>query len=403
MELRYKLNTETLDRLITGGHLSGKSIFAFGHCAATERMIDYLEEREICVSAIFDNNKQKDGSKYKSIPIVPPEYIQSFTTTNSIVLIATRFYEQMSSQLRQLGYDGRIEKLIDYNSPVEYSISDDAIKRKTERMLRGKKVLDTIRGQYPKEHLVICPLNAIGDVYVTMAFIPEYLKWNRHFEYVVIVNGDGCRQIAEMFGATAITLNDTEMDELVQAVIFTCEPNSIIAHHDRVYTDNTVKWLDKHKMTFEDYYKHAILGLPKTARPVEPTKLEPFHNIHNLPEGNTVIIAPYAKSVVGIPTEFWQEMIFRYKLKGYCVATSVNGDETPLDNTIALSFPLNQAVSAVEFAGVFIGIRSGLCDIIRNSNCDKTVIFPDRYYSTTQLKLIEFWGLPKWKQIQYRR
>lgn len=403
MELRYKLNTEMLDGLIAGGHLCGKSIFVFGHCAATERMIDYLEERETCVSAIFDNNKQKAGSKYKTVSIVTPEYIQGFTAANSIVLIATRFYEQMSSQLRQLGYDGRIEKLIDYNSPVEYSISDDTIKRKIERTLKGKKILETIRRQYPKEHLVICPLNAIGDVYVTMSFIPEYLKRNQHFQSVVIVNGDGCRQIADMFEATTITLDDTEMDEFVQAVIFTGEPNNIIAHHDRVYTDNTVKWLDKHKMTFEDYYKHAIFGLPKSAKPVEPTRLEPFHNTHDLLEGNTVIIAPYAKSVVGIPTEFWQEIICRYKSKGYCVATSVSGDETPLDNTIALSFPLNQAVSAVEFAGIFIGIRSGLCDVIRNSNCDKTVIFPDRYYSTTQLKLIEFWGLPKWKQIQYSR
>ena len=403
MDLRYHINTEKIEMFIDGGIFFGKSIFAFGDCAATEVLIDYLEERNISVTAILDNNESKAGEYYKSVSIVLPNFIQNFAAEKAIILIATRFFEQMAAQLRNLGFYGRIEKLIDYYASAEYSLSDEVMERKTQHILIGKKTLAKIRKQYPKEHLVICPLNAIGDVYVTLTYLPEYLKKNNFLTYVVIVNGRGCYQVAEMFQSTAIMLNDMQMDELVQAIIFNHESNCILAHHDRIYTDNTINWLDKHKLTFEDFYKYAIFGLPKTAEQHYPSGLVPFENIYGFPEGKTVIISPYAKSVVGIPLTYWQEIILQYQANGYTVATSVVGNEQPLPNTIMLSIPLNQVVSAVEFAGFFIGIRSGLCDVIGNAKCDKTVIFPDRYYSTTQWKLIEFWGMPKWKQIIYSR
>lgn len=403
MELRYDLNTQKLEALIRDGVFSGKKIIAFGQCAATEEMIDYLEKRNFCVTAILDNNKAKWGGKYKSALIVAPDFIENITADHAVILIATRFFEQMSAQLRQLKYSGRIEKLIDYHSSAEYSLSGDTLKRKMERVLEGRDILKEIRLEFSKEHLVICPLNAIGDVYVSMMFLPEYLNRNKLPAAVAIVNGNGCHQVANMFGISAIAFGDAQMDALVQAVIFDGEPNSILAHHDRVYTDNTIKWLNKHKMTFEDYYRLAVFGLPRTAKPHYPTRLAPFENTWKLPKGKTVILAPYAKSVVGIPLLYWQELVEKYQARGYTVVTSTNGTEQPLSNTIGISFPLNQALSAVEFAGVFISIRSGLCDVIRNANCQKTVIFPDSYYSSTQWKLHEFWELPNWEQILYSR
>jgi len=376
--------------------LRNLQVFAFGHCNATEKMIDNFSVK---VVAILDNNKAKQGKSYKGVPIVSPEYIRDFTAANSIVLIANRFYEQMREQLRKMGYDGRIVKTLEYNSFAEYSLSQETINRKTERMLRGKDTLEKIRAKHPKEHLIVCPHNALGDVYWAMSFLPAYMEKNGIADAVAIANGESSRQIAEMFGCANITLSNSEMDEFTQALIFNEEQNCIIAHHDKIYTDNSIKYLNNHFISFIDFYKYIVFGLDKSAEPVKPKQNLPFENAVGIQQGKTLIISPYAKSVVLPPSEFWQNTIHEYKSKGFMVCTSVIGSETPLENTVPISFPLNQAISAVEYAGHFIGIRSGLCDVINSAECNKTVVFPDCIYSTTKMKVADFFALPGWFTI----
>ncbi|GBU26405.1 hypothetical protein R83H12_03101 [Fibrobacteria bacterium R8-3-H12] len=375
-------------------------IFAFGHCNATEKMIDNLLEHSINVTAILDNNEAKQGNAYKGIPIVSPEHIREFTDANSIVLIASRFYEQMHEQLRKMGYNGRIVKTLEYNSFAEYSLSQETIKRKTERMLRGKNTLEKIRAKHSKEHLVVCPHNALGDVYWAMSFLPAYMAKQNIDSVVVIANGEKCKEVAGIFGRANIALANGEMEEFTQALIYCNEPNCIIAHHDKIYTDNSIKYLNIHFISFIDFYKHIVFGLDKSADPVAPSFHLPFENTAGILQGKTLIISPNAKSIVLPPSEFWQNAVMEYKNKGFMVCTSVMGSEAPLENTIPISFPLNQAISAVEYAGHFMGIRSGLCDVINSAVCNKTVVFPDCIYSTTKIKIADFFALPNW--LSYR-
>jgi hypothetical protein len=398
MEPVYKTEMiDVLKALHKNEAFAGKDLFAFGHCNATEEMIDYLSELSVNVTAILDNNKTKVGSLYNGVPIILPKYINA----NGIVLIANRFYEQMAQQLRKIGCDGRIVKVLEYNSFAEYSVSQETIKRKTERMLRGKNTLEKIRAKHSKEHLVVCPHNALGDVYWVMSFLPAYLAKHKIAATVVIVNGDACKQVAEMFVGADCTLSlpNTEIEEFEQALIYCNEPNCIIAHHDKIYTDNSIKYLNSHFISFIDFYKYIVFSLDKSAEPVTPRFHSPFKNTIGILQGKTLIISPNAKSVVLPPNEFWQKTIQEYKNKGFMVCTSVTGSEIPLENTIPISFPLNQAISAVEYAGHFMGIRSGLCDVINSAKCSKTVVFPDCIYSTTEIKVADFFALPDWFTI----
>ena len=372
-------------------HFNGKSVFAFGHCNATEEMLDHLATLSVKTIAILDNNKAKQGNKYKEIPIVPVERVLEYE--NGMVLIANRFYEQMRMQLREIGYKGSIVKILEYNSFAEYSLLEETIKSKTERMLRGVKILKNIRDHYPNKYLVVCPHNALGDVYWAMSFLPAYL------DPLVVVNGKGCGQVAQMFGQENAVLQNSEMEEFTQAVIFKKEQNCIIAHHDKIYTDNAIKYINKHFISFIDFYKYIVFGLDKFAEPVLPSCNLPFENKEGILQGKTLIISPYAKSVVLLPDEFWQKIIGEYKSKGFMVCTSVNGNEQALENTIPISFALNQAVKAVEYAGHFIGIRSGLCDVVHSAECSKKVIFPDCIYSTTKMKVSDFFALPNFSTL----
>jgi len=401
MEIRYQEEMiRTIGSLMAADQLGNRHVLAFGHCHATEVMIDHLLDRGVRVNGILDNNRSKQGSAYQGIPIVPPQAVRRLAGEEAIVLIATRYYEPMVAQLRELGFAGDIVKVVDYNTFAEYSVSDDAIRRKTERMLRGTDILKAIREQYRQHHLVVCPHDALGDVYAACSYLPAYSARQEIGETVVAVVGHGCRQVAEMFGMDrVVVLDPVQMDELVQAIIFHHEDNCLIAHHDRPYTDNLIRYLDRHFMSFTDYYKYAVYGLGKDAEPVRPSRIAPFDNRANLARGRSVIIAPYAKSVVQPPRSFWDELVKGYRQQGFQVYTNVVGDEAPLPGTIPLTLPINQMIRAVEYAGHFVGLRSGLCDIVSTADCRKTVIMPDCIYSTTRFKVADFFALPGWEQI----
>jgi hypothetical protein len=391
---------DNIDYLIRTDSLTGKAVFAFGHCNATEELIDYLSANKIDVKAILDNNESKLGFVYRSVPVKSPSFIQGYDASNSVVLIASKAFAQMAEQLRCSGYNGEIARVVDYNSFAEYSLSEDTFLHKKERLLRGAATLKSLKEQYPKSHFVICPHNALGDVYWALAFLPGYCRKNRISDVAVLVIGNACRQVAELFQTSnVIKLDQTAMDELVQAVLFCREENCIIAHHDRPYTDNIIRYLDKHELSFIDYFKCGVYGLGKDAEPSLPLGNAAFTNTDVLTKGKTAILSPYAKSVVQFPNTFWESLAENYRQKGYQICTNVIGDEKPITGTQALSVPINQMISAAEYAGLFIGIRSGLCDILTTARCRKVVVFPDCIYSTTNLKVATFFDMPGWEKI----
>ena len=388
----------TLDAIILARSLDGREVFLFGHCRATEEMTDYLLSKGIRPSAILDNSASKQGLTCKGTPIVPPETVQSYSAENSTVLIAARFYADMAAQLRHYGYDGEIIQVTECDSFTEYSLTNEAIKRREMRMLRGTRTLWRIRETYPADYLIICPNNALGDVYWAMAFFPAYCEKHRISKTAAVVTGSGCRQVAEMFGmANTLVLDNTEMDEFLQALIYTHEENCIIAHHDRPYTDMIIKYLDKRFLSFINFYRIAVFGLPKETVAEVPSCLQECSATSRLVEGKTVIISPCAKSIVQMPRLFWERLAWEWRSNGFLVCTCVSGKEKPVKGTVPISVPLCQMASTVEYAGCFIGLRSGLCDIIHTARCRKILVFPDCHYSTTPYKVVDFFALPGWE------
>ena len=112
-----------------------------------------------------------------------------------------------------------------------------------------------------------------------------------------------------------------------------------------------------------------------------------------------MIFSPYAKSVVRIHQSIWNGMVERYRTRGYKCYTNVVNDEIPLPNTIPISPSVGEVQSVVERAGTFIGIRSGLCDVIREAECVKVAFYPDYYYGDTQWKALDMYELKGWKNI----
>jgi len=112
MEQKSSLEmTRTLDALLERHSFESLAVFLFGHCNATEAMADYLMAHGISIIGILDNSASKQGLAYRDIPIIPPEQI--LKVNKAYVLIASRFFAEMSAQLRRIGFDGEIAQVVE--------------------------------------------------------------------------------------------------------------------------------------------------------------------------------------------------------------------------------------------------------------------------------------------------
>jgi hypothetical protein len=181
-------------------------------------------------------------------------------------------------------------------------------------------------------------------------------------------------------------------------------PDATIAHHDRPYGDGApVRALEERFVAFTDMYRELVYKLPAGSRPHAPGREAPAQAdpswASQIPRGRGVLLAPYAKSVVPVPWSFWERTAERHASQGDVVATLVHGDEDPVPGTVALEIPIPELLDAVEHAGTFIGLRSGLCDVVHTARARKVHIFPDAYYSTTPYKVADFFPLPGWESV----
>lgn len=411
-QLHYEEMLDNVLELERNGVFCGAVIIVFGHCNASEELIDLLLEKGYVVKCLLDNNKEKQGENYRGVPIFPPESILDVNGEKTIVCVVTRFYEAMNLQLRKMGFTGAVRKLIDYNTYAEYSLSEETIVRKKQRVERGQVLLTELDKKYPESFRIFCPFSALGDVYIMMSYLPYFLKKKDAAKCVISVVGNACAQVIRLFmpsisdnGQFASVdyqvevYSQKDMDEMIQAALYIEDKQSFIAHQDRPYVVNLHKALYVKCIPLEQIYCCGVFGLPLGTKPYKPANLEKYRDIDLIEKGNAVIFSPYAKSVTTFNEYFWKEIVNDYLQRGFQCLTNVVGDEKALEGTVPISPSILEIQSVVEKAGHFVGIRSGLCDVIRYADCKKIALYPDYYYSDTKWKAIDMYALEGWENI----
>lgn len=399
-KLLYDEMAENLDRLIQENVIQGKKLFLFGHCNATEELADLLFCKGFRVTAILDNNIAKYGKQYRGIMVRPPKVILRETEGQTLVCIAARAYEAMAEQLKRLGYKGLVRKLVDYNSYAEYSLSADTIMRKQQRVENGIRFLRQLGQKYPGCFKILCPFSALGDIYFMMSYLPYFIQRRGIKKSVIGVIGNSCGQVVRLFGDyEAEVFTQKEMDETVQAALYMGDADTFIPHQDRPYIVNLSRALYIRKIPLEQIYCCGIFGLPPSTKPYNPINWCEYRGSCQIERGRSVIISPYAKSVTSLKREIWEQIINDFQSKGYSCYTNVTGEEKPLPGTQPISPSIFEMKSAVERAGTFIGIRSGLCDVLREAACRKIALYPDYNYCDTKWKAIDIYAIEGWENI----
>lgn len=394
----YEEMKEKFTQLKTAGVFERNAVVLFGHCNATEELAELFLADGYMVEAILDNSTKKQGMRYKNIPVVAPDWILG--RKNTVTCIVARAYASMKSQLKSMGYTGDVYGLVDYDSFSAYSLSRETRCRMGERVRRGEIALEYMKEKYMGAFRVYCPFPALGDVFLAMSYLPYFLEREKISRYVVFMVGNACADVAKMFGVKVVeALTQKEMDEQVQAVIYRGDRDSFVAHHDRPYVVNLRKMLSVRKISFDELYKIGVFGLSGDYKPYFPTELVAYKKLEEIPAGNAVVLSPYAKSVVNLPGEYWDSIIKYCSKKGYRAYTNVTGEEKELPGTFRLEVSLSELQSVVERAGTFIGLRSGLCDVLKWADCRKIVLYPDCFYSSTRWKVEEIFHLDGWENI----
>lgn len=395
----YEEMTQNLEAIRKELDLSFKKIFLFGHCNATLELIDLLERKGLMVTAILDNSEAKQGQEYKGAKVIYPNQIYDYAGDNSsddsIVLITSRFYATMQQQLRELGYEGLVRKIIDYNTYAEYSLSEDTIGRMTAREKHGEELLTDLSLKHQGYFKTFFPYNALGDVYFAMSYWEAFAEKRGIDKVVFCVPSPALVDIIHMFGEYYVEVYEQKaLDAMIQAALYTHDENSYIAHQDRPYVVNLSKALSIKKIPIEQIYCCGVYGLPKDTASIKPSKNRvTYKDIDSIPEGKAVIFSPYAKSVTAVDSTIWEDAIKYYSGLGYKCYTNVVGDEKPLIGTESISPSLLELNSVVERAGTFIGIRSGLCDVVREAKAKKIALYPDYNYCDTKWKAIEMYWI----------
>lgn len=373
-----------LDRLTRQGVFDGKKIVLFGASVTDGRCKRLLEERGFAVDAIVDNSREKVGREYLGLTVrTPEEVLAPFDEDRVVVITSPTYWSEMTHQVVQLGYSKRTqvfsvgagsEKPLWWVFPARLS-----------HAARGAIAFRKLaRGAGGRRTVFLTPVPPAGDVYVECLFIREYVQRNNVKRFVVAVPNGACRRIAELFGFDdVVVLDEDTLWQIVDyARVARRGPEDLVVMH-YPSLNGTVAQMQGYKgLNFEKMFRYVSFDLdddvPHDVPPSgsDPETVRATLVGNGLRPGRTVILAPYARSLVhGHDEQFWNSLAADLIARGYDVCTSGFGLEEPaVAGTALLQFPFSQAVRFVESAGFFIGLRSGLCDVISPANAVKVIL-----------------------------
>ena len=254
------------------------------------------------------------------------------------------------------------------------------------RIKGGYEVYNRLKKEYSNGTLYLAPYKGTGDVYLAAAMLQNYIKANNLKDGIIGVIGGGNRKIAGMFGFESFDIKRRQMDNLMCYIKYANINQSeiFLLHHDPPHIDSGILDLMRNinDLNFYEIYQYALFEdinndyfqLPKFE--CDKFKIDSLFTQNGLIPGKTVLIAPYSYTLPNISKKMWAQVVNELNNKGYTVCTNVaSKKEKAIKGTIPLFIPYKQLVPFLDEAGYFIGIRSGICEILASSTCKKIVLY----------------------------
>lgn len=250
----------------------------------------------------------------------------------------------------------------------------------------GISLLHKIKRERGEETHFFLMRGATGDTYIQLMLVGNWIRENGTHSYVLLGDPTGIEGLKRVFGDIdfihitgyrAECIEKTYMllggDILNLTIMF---PWTYTLYFNRCRVRMTEGF------NFMDTYKWYVFGLKADVMFTVPV----FRKLDNrmryelkkkgIINNKTVIIAPEANSVTRLPIKFWNEVIKELEKRGYRVFINCEGKNDYVAKTIFFSYW--ESVPLIDFAGYFVAIRSGLCDIVSSSCAKKIILYPQK-------------------------
>ena len=229
-----------------------------------------------------------------------------------------------------------------------------------------------------------------GDYYICGMYLPAFLKENGISNYVFLVNKTGSeRKVTRLFDVYqghTVQLHSVEPLSRFSEFMRQKEPlcRSFEKSDHLTFIGEQLKGY--RRLSLVDFYLWQGFGFsnePQRAMPYfskDINKIRRKMEANRLPLKKTVLLSPFStcSKECLLPNTFWEKISAYLVRRGYVVATNCGGGEEPICGTIPLTVPYEELVPFLDMSGNFIGVRSGLCDILSLSSCNKIIIHLER-------------------------
>lgn len=374
--------------------LLGKRIFLFGFNSYTECINNFLHDEGYEIASILDNDKTKQGRNVSGIIILSPNSID--WKSSDVVLVASKHIDEMQRQMYHLCKEVEVVSLVDFARCKEEQIKEEKFwleeKYESEMLVlqRGAAIYDEIKGD---KKLVIFPTSALGDMFIGGLYLYNYREEIETGRIRIIIASKATYKVTQLFGLedVAVMISKDQMDALTKFVLFHGTMK------DYVYSWMLAEIASYKKNTFPQYWAKYIFRLSNNYQmkfpPIWDKRIREKDLIDKgLVKGRSIILAPYANSICELPWQFWEFLTRELRKENYFVFTNIVGNQKPVCGSTGIEIPLQQTGNYLEFAGCFISLRSGLCDIAGHAKCKKIIIFRNEK-STSHSSEIEFFDL----------
>ena len=364
--------------------MCSRRILLFGCTLFSETISDALCMVGCEPYAFIDNNAAKVGQKCMGLNIYAPSDILQGTIDNYFIIICSKYHNEMKRQLMLAGI--KEDQILDI--PVSESLGEvsDSIESFNISVSSVKKGFELYQSINKDEYTVfLCPYPGTGDVYLACAHLRAYVQEIECGKYKLLVTKENCRKVAELFGELQVeVINEEDANLLLKAWEFL--GSELMNIKPLLYWGwRTKRFLhaDKHnQITFYDNFCYDAFGFKNRVAIDNPsssgdkTALRNYIEKYGIKEGKTVIVAPYAGSFISqIKQDEWEEVTERLKQIGYTVFTNCSDNEKEIEGTKRIFFPYKIAIPLLEYSGMFIGVRTGLCEILSSAKCNQVIVY----------------------------
>lgn len=380
---------EKLEELYKLGIFKNKEIVLFGANNASLEMYQFLQYKNCRVVAVIDNNSRKWEENFCDVKVYSPELFMNPHNDRYIVLIVSQYANEMKAQLRVYGYEEKKQVFVVKKLFQKYDASEEAFAYFEKRIRKGQGVYEKLINEsqlHTLDQIFVCPYAGNGDIYLIGQFLHKYIDKHQISNYIVTVVSSACKKISEMFHWKNVhVITQEESDCLIAYTRFMGLEQSKVKILNDCYQLPLVRRFRGYKnINFYKMFQAVVFQLEdenlyNQEDCLSKEEVKDYIKQYDMVEGKSVILAPYANTTSAqINYLNWEMVVNYYVDNGYKVYTNGVGEQEPaIAGTIQISPPFNAMKRIVEYAGTFVGLRSGLCDIVAGSNAKMIILYPN--------------------------